>query len=93
MVLGDDIFGGDGQGHFHILIPVHGVIVIEFFNVQGEEYGRGRQNGAVDEALDCRQNGAVGCGNAGEVKFVFPNRDTDPMGRIIVGPGADHRRE
>ena len=42
LVLGDDLFGGYVQGHFHILVPVHGGIVIEIFNVQGEEDGRGR---------------------------------------------------
>ena len=93
LVLGDDIFGDYGQGQFLILIPVHGDIVIENFNFQGEEYGGGIWHSAVGEALGCRQTGAVGCGDTGEFKFVSLNRDTDLMDLSLLGPDNGHRRE
>ena len=91
LVLGNDLFGDYGQCHFHKIIPIHGGILIQNFNVQGEESGGGHQHGDVDEALGCRQTGAVGCGDFGEVKFVSPNCDSNLMGISLVGPDADHK--
>ena len=91
LVLGNDLFGDYGQGHFNTLIPFHGGIVIENFNDQGEEYGGVHRHGAVDEALGCCQTSAVACGDSGEVKFVSPNRETDPMGLSLVGPDSGHK--
>ena len=91
LVPGDDLFWDYGQGHFHIIIPVNGGIVIEIINVQGEESIGGRQHRDIDEALVFRQTGAVGCGDAGEVKFVSHNRDTDSMSLSLMGPDAGHK--
>ena len=65
--------------------------MIKISNVQGEEFSRSYQNGAVDEALGSNQTGAVGCGDAREVNFFPHKHDMGLIGLSIVGTDAGHK--
>ena len=54
LVLSNDLLRDHVQGHFHILILLHRVIVVKIDNVLGHELDKGRGHCAVDQALSFR---------------------------------------
>ena len=85
VILGDDLVEDQVEGNFHVLIPMHGCVVIEILNVQSEETSTWGRNGAVQEALGGSQTGTVCCCNSRKLELVAAHFNANTMCLRFVG--------
>ena len=88
--MGNNFFGDDGKGNFHIFIPLHRCVVIKN-DFQCEEPGIGCRHCIVDQSLSCSQTGARCGGYTGKIYFVASHGDTQSVCFSIVGSDTGHK--
>lgn len=83
VVLGDDFVRYEGKWELHVFEAVHGGTIVEVFYVQYHESGARGGEGAIEETFGGGEASTLGGGDAGEIKAVTANSDSNTMGFVF----------